>query len=185
MAAYAYGAGAVIAPEMLTNLLTKLHMHKLISGIKPTQEFGKWMSHGAASEAVSAAVTYWQTVVVGGDLDQFFVKAATVLKEDPAEVAIIAALALSLGYGLCKTIPPLQEEMGRFPYINYAALGAKGGAAIYSTVMYPGEDWLFGSINWLLKGGLTLAKILVGPLVEGYHYGYRKGFLSGLKKAGY
>lgn len=183
MAAYAYGAGAVLAPETLTNLLHKLHMNGLISGIKPTQELGKWMSHGTTSEAISAAVTYWQTIVVGGDLDQFFVRAATVLKEDPAEVAIIAALALSLGYGLCKAIPTLQEEMGRFPYINYAAFGAKGGAALYSTVMHPGEDWLFGSIKWFLKGGLTLAKILVGPLAESYYYGYRKGFLFGLKKS--
>lgn len=183
MAAYAYGAGAVIAPEMLTKLLQKLQLNKLISGIKPTQELGKWMSHGATAEAISAAVTYWQTIVVGGDLDQFFVKAATVLKEDPAEVAIIAALALSLGYGLCNTIPTFKKEKGRFPYFNYAAFGGKGGAALYSTVMHPGEDWLFGSIKWLLKGGLTLAKIVLGPLAEGYHYGYRKGFLSGLKKS--
>jgi hypothetical protein len=183
MAAYAYGAGAIIAPEVLTNLLNKLHMSRLISSIKFTQEFGKWISHGTTSEAISTAVAYWQCIVVGGDLDQFFVKAATVLKEDPAEVAIIVALAMSLGYGLCKAVPTLQEEMGYFPYINYAALGAKGGAALYSTIMHPGEDWFLGSIKWLLTGGLTLVKIVVGPLVESYHYGYRQGLLFGFSKS--
>lgn len=183
MAAYVYGAGAVIAPETLTTLLMKLHMNGLISGIKPTQEFAKWLSHGTTSEAISAAVTYWQGVVVGGDLDKFFINAVGLLKEEPAEVAIIVSLAMSLGYGLCKTIPRLGEEMGRFPYVNYAALGAKGGAAFYDIVMHPGDDWLLGSIKWLLRGVLTFSKFAIGPLVEGYSYGYSKGFISGLKKS--
>lgn len=183
LAAYAYGAGAIMAPQTLTSILLKLHLKGLIYGIKPTQVFGQWMSHGTNAEAISAAVTYWQAIVVGGDLDQFFICAVEVLKEDPAEVAIIVALAISLGYGLCKAVPALQEEMGRFPYINYAALGAKGGAAIYDPVMHPGDDWLLGSIKWLLKSGLTLGKLLVGPLVEGYYYGYSKGFLFGLRKS--
>ncbi|KTC84121.1 hypothetical protein [Legionella brunensis] len=183
MAAYAYGAGAVIAPETLTSILMKLHLNGLTYGIKPTQALAKWMSHGTTSEAVSAAMTYWQGVVVGGDLDQFFIKAISLLKEEPAEVAIVVALAISLGYGLCKTIPTLEEEMGYFPYINYAALGAKGGAAIYDTVMHPGDDWLLGSIKWLLRGALNIAKLIGGPFVEAYYYGYHKGFISGLKKS--
>ncbi|KTD24812.1 membrane protein [Legionella lansingensis] len=182
MAAYAYGAGAVIAPEALTSILVKLHLNGLIHGIEPTQALAKWMSHGTTSEAISAAVTYWQAIVVGGDLDQFFIKAVDLLKEKPAEVAIVVALAISLGYGLCKTIPRLGKEMGEFPYINYAALGAKGGAAIYDTVMHPGDDWLLGSIKWFLKGALTLVKLIAGPFVEAYFYGYRSGFISGWKK---
>ncbi|ASQ45482.1 hypothetical protein [Legionella clemsonensis] len=183
MAAYVYGAGAVIAPETLSSLLTKLNLGGLIKGIKPTQIMAKWMSHGTTSEAISAAMTYWQAIVVGGDLDQFFIKAVDLLKEEPAEVAIVISLAIILGYGLCKTVPSLEEEMGQFPYINYAALGAKGGAAIYDTIMHPGDDWLLGSIKWLLRGALNLAKLVGGPFVEAYFYGYRNGFLSGLKKS--
>ncbi|WED43858.1 hypothetical protein [Legionella cardiaca] len=183
MAAYAYGAGAVIAPETLTSILTKLHLNGLIYGIKPTQTLAKWMSHGTTSEAISAATTYWQGIVVGGDLDQFFIKAISLFKEEPAQVAIIVALAISLGYGLCKSLPALEEEMGQFPYINYAALGAKGGAAIYDTVMHPGDDWLLGTIKWFLRGGLTLAKLIGGPFIEAYYYGYQNGFISGLKKS--
>lgn len=184
MAAYAYGAGAIIAPTVLTTILSKLHLKGLIYGIKPTQILGQWMSHGKASEAISAATTYWQAIVVGGDLDKFFVQAVEALRDDPAEIAIVVALAIGLGYGLCKTIPMLQEEMGKFPYINYAALGAKGGAAIFDTIMYPGDDWLLGSIKWLLKGGLILGKFFLGPFVEAYHYGFKKGFLSGALKSG-
>jgi hypothetical protein len=183
MAAYFYGAGAIIAPKMLTALLTKLHLKGLICGIQPTQDFGKWMSNGTMSEAISAAVSYWQGVVIAGDLDNFFMQAVTVLRDDPAEVAIVVALAITLGYGLCQAIPPLQEEMGRFPYINYAALGAKGGAAVYDTVMHPGDDWLLGTIKWLLRGGLTLVKLLVGPFVEGWYYGFRENFLPAWQKS--
>ncbi|CEK11173.1 hypothetical protein [Legionella hackeliae] len=183
MAAYAYGAGAVIAPEALTSLLTKLHLNGLIKGIHPTQILGKWMGNGATSEAIAAAMTYWQGIVVGGDLDQFFIKAVTLVKEEPAEVAIIVSLAITLGYGLCKTIPSLEDEMGQFPYISYATLGAKGGAAIYDTVMHPGDDWLLGSIKWFLRGALNLAKLIGGPFVEAYFYGYRKGLISGLTKS--
>ncbi|MDX1836671.1 hypothetical protein DIZ81_00370 [Legionella taurinensis] len=184
MAAYLYGGCAVLAPKALTAVLTKLHLHGLIRGIEPTQALGHWMSHGPTSEAISAAVTYWQGIIVGGDLDQFFIKAVSVLHEEPAEVAIIVALALGLGYGLSRLIPSLQEEMGEFPYPNYAAIGAKGGAAIYDTVMYPGDDWLLGSLKWLLKTGLSFAKIMIAPFVEASHYGYREGFLPGLKKSG-
>ncbi|KTD16403.1 hypothetical protein [Legionella jordanis] len=183
MAAYAYGAGAVIAPETLTAILSKLHMNGLIYGIKPTQALAKWMSHGKNSEAISAAMTYWQAIVVGGDLDQFFIKAIAVLKEEPAEVAIIVALAIALGYGICKSLPSLQEEMGEFPYINYAALGAKGGAAIFDTVMHPGNDWLLGTIKWFLQVVLTLVKLTVGPFAEFYYYGYNNGFVPGLRKS--
>ncbi|KTD64867.1 hypothetical protein [Legionella spiritensis] len=183
MAAYLYGAGAVIAPQTLIAVLTKLHLSGLISGIRPAQALGHWMSHGTTSEAISSATTLWQGIVIGGDLDQFFIKAVSVLQDDPAEVALIIALALSLGYGLCKTFPSLQEEMGPFPLPNYAALGAKGGAAIYDTIVHPGDDWLLGTIKWLLKAVVTTGKIIIGPFVEGYYYGYEKGFLNGLKKS--
>ncbi|MDP1603870.1 MAG: hypothetical protein Q8M03_11460 [Legionella sp.] len=184
MAAYLYGAGAIIAPQALTALLTKLHLKGLIYGIKPTQALGRWMSHGTTSEAISAAVTYWQSTVIAGDLDNFFIQAISILHEDPAQVAIIVALAMGLGYGLCKAIPPLQEEMGQFPYINYAALGAKGGAAIYDTVMHPGDDWLLGTLKWLLRGSVTIGKLVISPFVEGYYYGFRDGFFRGWKKSG-
>lgn len=183
IAAYLYGAGAVIAPETLSSVLMKLRLGGLIKGIKPTQEMAKWMSHGTTSEAISAAMTYWQGIVIGGDLDKFFIKAVDLLKEEPAEVAIVISLAIILGYSLCETVPPLAEEMGQFPYINYAALGAKGGAAIYDTIMHPGEDWLLGSIKWFLRGMLNLVKLVGGPFVEAYFYGYHNGFLSGLKKS--
>lgn len=183
MAAYLYGAGAVIAPHALAALLTKLHLSGLIAAIKPTQALGQWMSHGPNSEAISSAVTYWQAIILGGNLDHFFIKAISVLQDDPAEVAIIVALAIGLGYSLCHTIPSLQEEMGTFPYVNYAALGAKGGAAIYDTVMHPGHDWFLGTIKWLLKAGLTTGKIAVAPIVESYHYGFSKGLFNGLLKS--
>ncbi|ARG97870.1 hypothetical protein [Legionella micdadei] len=182
LAAYVYGAGAIIAPQALTALLTKLQLKGLIAGIQPTQALGQWMSHGTISEAISAAVTYWQGVVIGGDLDKFFVEAIKVLKDHPAEVAIISALAVMLGFGLCKAIPALEEEMGEFPYINYAFLGLKGGIAINDTVMHPGDDWLLGTIKWLLRGGFILLKFLLGPFIEGYYYG-EDGFASGLTKS--
>lgn len=183
MAAYIYGGAAVIAPQALTSLLTKLHLHGLIKGIAPTQALGRWMSHGTTSEAVSAAITYWQGIIVGGDLDQFFIQAIHVLHEDPAEVAIIVSLAMAMGYGLCEAIPPLAREMGQAPYFNYAALGAKTGAAIYDTVMNPGEDWLLGTIKWFLRGGVIGTKLLIAPLIEWSRYGFKEGFVSGLKKS--
>lgn len=183
MAAYAYGAGAILAPELLTKILIKLHLNGLIKGIAPTQAFGHWMSNSPLSEAVSAAVAYWQGIIVAGSLDQFFIDAIEVLKDEPAEIAIIVSLAIGLGYGLCKAIPALKDEVGTFPYINYGVLGAKGGAAIYDVIMHTGDDWLLGTIKWVLKSILTLVKILVSPLFEAYYYGFEKGFLAGLKKS--
>ncbi len=184
LAAYAYGAGAVAAPEALTALLSKLHLKGLIHGIKPTQRLGASMSHGVYSEATSAAVTYWQAIITGGNLDRFFVDAIGVLKDNPAEVAIITALAMSLGYGLCEGIPALKKEMGSFPYPNYMAAGAKGGAAIYDTVMHPGDDWLLGTSKWLLKNLMLITKIAISPFIEGFYYGWHDGFLHGWKKSG-
>ncbi len=183
MAAYAYGGGAVLAPEFLKSILTKLHLHGLISGIEPTQKLAHWMSHGTLSEAISASMTYWQGVVAGGNLDKFFVEAFNVLKEDPAEIAIIASLALGLGYGLTKVIPSLGHEMGDFPYTNYAALGGKGGAALYDTIMHPGDDWFLGTCKWLCKSFVTIGKLCVAPFFEGYHYGLHEGFLRGWQKS--
>ncbi|WP_454784072.1 hypothetical protein [Legionella sp. WA2024007413] len=184
IAAYAYGGGAVLAPEFLKSILTKLHLHGLIAGIEPTQKLAHWMSHGTISEAISASMTYWQSVVAGGNLDKFFVEAFKILKEDPAEIAIIASLALSLGYGLTKVIPSLGREMGDFPYTNYAALGGKGGAAIYDTIMHPGEDWFLGTCKWLFKSVVTLGKLSIAPFFEGYYYGFYNGFLKGWRKSG-
>lgn len=185
MAAYVYGAGAVLAPDYLTSVLTKLHLSGLIAGIEPTQKLAHLMSHGPLSEAISASVTYWQGVVAGGNLDKFFVDAIHLFKDDPAGIAIIAALALSLGYGITQVIPSLQDEMGEFPFTNYAALGAKGGAAIYDTIMHPGDDWLLGSFKWLFKHGITVGKLFVAPFIEGAIYGFWGGFINGWKKSGY
>ncbi|MGQ3888980.1 hypothetical protein ACQUW5_08110 [Legionella sp. CNM-1927-20] len=182
MLAYLYGGGAIIAPDALKALLLKLHLNGLIAGIEPTQKLGKWMSHGTLSEAISAAVIYWQGIVVSGNLDDFFIQTITALRDNPAEIAIILALALGLGYGLCKAIPALQKEMGPHPEINYLALGAKGGAAIYDTVMHPGDDWLLGTIKWFFRGAATFGKIVLGPLIEAHYYGY-PGFLTGIKKS--
>ena len=183
MAAYVYGAGAILAPEALTDVLTKLHLNGLIAGIEPTQRLAHWMSHGTRSEAISASITYWQASVAGGNLDRFFIDAIRILKDDPAEVAIIAALALSLGYGITKVIPSLQDEMGEFPYTNYAALGGKGGAAIYDVIMHPGDDWLLGTCKWFLKCAINLAKLTLAPFFEAYYYGYQDGFIDGWEKS--
>lgn len=184
MAAYAYGGGAVLAPELLKSILTKLHLHGLIAGIEPTQKLARWMSHGTISEAISASAIYWQATVAGGNLDKFFIEAINVLKEDPGEVAIIAALALGLGYSLTKIIPSLGDEMGDFPYTNYAALGGKGGTAIYDIIMHPGDDWFLGTCKWLCKGFVTLGKLCIAPFFEGYYYGFHNGFLKGCEKSG-
>ncbi|STX29340.1 coiled-coil protein [Legionella beliardensis] len=181
--AYIYGGGAIVAPEVLKAVLNKLYLNGLIAGIEPTQKLGQWMSHGTMSEAISAAVTYWQGIIVAGDLDHFFINAVNVLRDKPAEVAIIITLAMGLGYSMCKLIPALQKEMGPRPEINYLALGAKGGAAIYDTIMHPGNDWLLGTIKWLFRGLSTLGKIVLGPAIEAYYYGYKAGFLNGLKKS--
>lgn len=183
IAAYMYGAGAVAAPEMLKSILVKLHLNGLIHGIEPTQALGRWMSHGTVSEAISAAVTYWQGVIVGGDLDQFFIKAISVLRDEPAQVAIIISLALGLGYGLCKAFPSINKEMGTCPWPNRFALGIKGGGAAWDTVMHPGDDWLLGTIKWLLHGGMILLKTFISPFIEWHYYGFQKGFGSGLKKS--
>ncbi|WP_199741705.1 hypothetical protein [Legionella sp. km535] len=184
MAAYLYGAGAILAPKALESVLNKLYLSGLISGIEPTQKLARLMNHGTISEAISASVTLWQGMIAVGNLDKFFVEAVSILKEDPAEIAIIAALALSLGYGLTKAIPVLQQEMGDFPYTNYAALGGKGGAALYDTIMHPGDDWLLGTCKWICKTCITVAKIGLAPFVEWYFYGYHDGFINGLKKSG-
>ncbi|KTD11092.1 coiled-coil protein [Legionella gratiana] len=184
MAAYVYGGGAVLAPELLKSILTKLHLHGLIAGIEPTQKLARWMSHGTISEAISASAIYWQTTVAGGNLDKFFIEAINILKENPGEVAIIASLALGLGYSLTKLIPSLGDEMGDFPYTNYAALGGKGGAALYDTIMHPGDDWFLGTCKWVCKGFLTLGKLCIAPFFEGYYYGFHDGFLKGWQKNG-
>ncbi|RAP36414.1 hypothetical protein B1207_09765 [Legionella quinlivanii] len=183
LAAYIYGAGAVAAPELLKSILAKLHLNGLIYGIEPTQALGRWMSHGTVSEAISAAVTYWQGVIVGGDLDQFFIKAVSVLKDEPAQVAIIISLALGLGYGLCKTFPAIEKEMGTFPWPNRLAVGGKFGAASFDTIMHPGDDWLLGTIKWLLHGGFIFLKIALSPFIEWRYYGFKNGFGSGLGKS--
>ncbi|CDZ78674.1 hypothetical protein BN59_02986 [Legionella massiliensis] len=182
-AAYFYGAGAIIAPKVLTSILAKLHLNGLIAGIGPTQDFGRWMSHGMLSEALSAATTYWQGMILAGNFDQFLIQAIDILKDDPAEVAIVISLAIAMGWSLCKIFPSLQEEMGEFPYINYAFLGAKQGVAINDTLKYPGNDWFLGTIKWLLRCGMILGKMLIGPFIEAYHYGFKDGLLSGLKKS--
>lgn len=184
LAAYAYGGGAVLTPEFLKSILTKLQLHGLIAGIEPTQKLAHWMSHGTLSEAISASMTYWQGVQAAGNLDKFFVEAFNILKEDPAEIAIIASLALGLGYGLTKVIPSLGREMGDFPYTNYAALGGKGGAAIYDTIMHPGDDWFLGTCKWLCKSFVTLGKLCIAPFIEGYYYGFNDGFIRGWQKSG-
>lgn len=183
VAAYFFGAGAIIAPKALESLLIKLYLNGLISAIEPAQWLGRWMSHGTLSEAISSSVTLWQGVVAGGNLDSFFIAAVNLVKDDPAEVAIIATLAMSLGYGLTKLIPALSHEMGEFPYTNYAALGGKGGAAIYDTIMHPGDDWLLGSCKWISRFALNIGKIVVAPFIEGARYGFQKGFLNGWKKS--
>ncbi len=184
MAAYIYGAGAVLAPNVLADILKKLHLSGLIYGIEPVQKLAHLMNHGKTSEAISASVTLWQGMVVSGNLDKFFVDAVSVLKEDPAEIAIIVSLALSLGYGLTKAIPSLQHEMGDFPYTNYAALGGKGGAAIYDTIMHPGDDWFLGTCKWFCKNIINIGKLLVAPFFEGFYYGFFDGFINGWKKSG-
>lgn len=183
MAAYLYGAGAVIAPDALTSLLTKLHLSGLISGIEPTQKMAHWMSNGTIPEAISASVTLWQGMIAGGNLDKFFIDAISIFKDDPGEIAIIVALALSLGYGITKAIPSLQDEMGEFPVTTYAALGGKGGGALYDIIMHPGDDWLLGTCKWLCKSIITLAKIGIAPFYEWYFYGYQNGFINGWKKS--
>lgn len=183
LAAYFYGAGAVLAPNKLAELLTKLHLQGLIAGIEPTQKFAHLLNHGRTSEAISASAAYWQGMVTGGNLDKFFINAIDALKNDPADIAIIACLALSLGYGMTKIVPALENEMGEFPYTNYAALGGKGGAALYDTIMHPGEDWLLGTCKWFFKTILISLKITIAPFIEGYHYGYKNGFIKGWKKS--
>ncbi len=183
MAAYVYGAGAIIAPDKLAEILTKLHLSGLIAGIEPTQRLAHWLSHGTRAEAISASATYWQASVASGNLDKFFIRAINVLKEEPAEVAIIAALALSLGYSITKVVPSLQQEMGDFPYTTYAALGGKSGAALYDTVMHPGEDWLLGTCKWLLRNVINVAKLVAAPFIKGYYYGFEEGFLRGWEKS--
>lgn len=181
--AYFYGGGAIVAPELLKSVLTKLHLSGLISGIEPTQRLAHWMNNGTISEAITASTFYWQGAIACGNLDTFFVGAVTALKDDPAEIAIIAALALSLGFGLTKIIPSLQDEMGEFPYLNYAALGGKGGAAIYDTIMHPGDDWLLGTTKWFFKCTMAIAKLFIAPFIEGYQYGFSKGFKNGWIKS--
>jgi hypothetical protein len=181
---YFYGAGAVFAPTVLASILTKLHLNGLIAGIEPTQAFGRLMSHGTFAESISVATTYWHGMILAGSPDQFFIRAVDVLKDNPAEVAIVISLAIGMGWGLCQAIPGLQAEMGEFPYINYAFLGAKQGIAINDTLKNPGDDWLIGTIKWGLRGVLIVSKLLISPLVESHYYGF-KGFLSGLKKSGW
>ena len=183
LAAYAYGAGAIIAPTKLASLLTKLHLNGLISGIEATQKWVHFMNEGTISQTITASVMYWQGMVAGGHLDTFFIKAIQVLKDDPVDVAIIASLALGLGYGITKAIPALQEEMGVFPYTNYLTLGAKGGAAIYDTIAHPGEDWFLGTIKWLGQQMLSATKLIVAPFIESYFYGFTNGFIHGWKKS--
>lgn len=182
MAAYAFGGGAILAPKQLEDILIKLHLNGLISAIEPTQKLAHLLNHSTYSQAVSVSALYWQSTVVGGNMDKFFIEAFQVLKEDPAQIAIIAALALSLGYGLTKAIPVLGKEMGDFPYTNYAALGGKGGAAIYDTIMHPGDDWFLGTCKWICKSFLTLGKLFVAPFIEGFYYGFYDGFIHGTKK---
>ncbi len=147
------------------------------------QHMAHLMNHGAVSEALTAAVTSWQSILLSGNIDDFFVGVVKALKDDPAGIAIISALLLSLGYSLTMAIPTLQHEMGAVPYLNYAALGAKGGAAVYDVVSNPGSDWFFGTAKWLVKIAVNIAKITIAPFVEAYYYGFRGGFLHGWVKS--
>jgi hypothetical protein len=182
MAAYIYGGAAVVAPKTLAAVLSKLHLHGLIKLIKPTQELGKLMSHGVTSEAISAGITYWQAIVISGDFDKFFVAAIEILKEDPVKVAVLTSATMGLGYTLCKVFPPLGNEMGKLPYTNYLALGAKSGAAIYDTVTNPGDDVILGTLKWILRSIALVGQFFIGPCVEWYYYGFKHGFVFGCGK---
>ncbi|MGL5743250.1 MAG: hypothetical protein ACRCXC_12315 [Legionella sp.] len=74
--------------------------------------------------------------------------------------------------------------MGDFPYTNYAALGGKGGAAIYDTIMHHGDDWFLGTCKWICNFFVTLGKICIAPFFEGYYYGFHDGFFRGWQKSG-
>lgn len=180
--AYLYGAGAVLAPQFLKSILLKLHAHGLIRAIHPTQELGKWLSHGDVSEALSVAVTYWQCLIIGGNFDHFLIKAVKVLRDDPAQVAVIVSLALGMGYGISKIVPIIDEEMGGFPWYNRFYVGLKGIALLLDIAFHRGDDWLFGSIRWLLTAVNIVLKLLIAPFVEGYYFG-TPGFRSGWQKS--
>lgn len=183
IAAYVYGGMAVVAPNTLSAILAKLHLHGLIKAIKPTQDFAKLMGKGMVSEAISAGFTYWQGVIVGGDIDKFFRLAVDLVKDDPVELAVVTALAVGLGYTMCKAIPPLAEEIGTVPWPSYATLGAKGGAAMYDMVHNPGEDFITGTLKWVLGIIAFMGQAVSAPFVEWGKYGFREGFLPGLKKS--
>lgn len=183
LAAYLYGGTAIIAPHTLSALLTKLHLKGLISTIESTKFIAQLMSHGKGAEALSAAITYWQAIIISGNLDTFAINSVEVLQDHPVELALALALALTLGFALCQGIPGLRKEMGLIPLPNYLATGAKAMAAGYDTIAHPGEDWLLGTGKWLLLSVARFGQILTAPLVEAAIYGIRQGLWSGIKKS--
>ena len=143
------------------------------------------MSQGELYKAVSASLTLWQGMMTAPTLDQFIVDTLELVKDNPAEVFVVSSLAMLLGATIVETIPSFRNEVGVPPFnlLNYAAAGVKGGAAIYDTVMHPGDDWLLGTCKWVIRIFMSIVKFFVSPFVEWWHYGFRKGFLTGFLKS--
>jgi hypothetical protein len=181
--AYLFGGMSILAPTALESFLKSMHAQGLTHLIPIAKAIGETMSNGPVTQTISASMTLWQATMLSGQFDKALTVALSTIKENPAEIILVASFAMGLGYSLCNLIPYLRNEMGKFPYTNYAAVGAKGGAACYDTVMHPGDDWLLGTIKWLLKGIRLFAIVLVAPVIEGVYYGWENGFIAGLRKS--
>lgn len=170
LAAYAYGAAAVLTPVLLSKMLTTMHLKGLITGIKPVQEMSTYLAAGPHGQAIAGGFTLWKGVIVAGNLDEFFQEAIKIFKDNPAELLVITSLALALGYGLCEFIKPLGDELGSFKAYGWLLAGAKGGAGIADAIYRPGDDFISRSIIWALRIPTTFFHLIFEPLIENMRY---------------
>lgn len=181
-AAYLYGAAAILCPTLLNAMLVKLHLYLLAKGIPFTQALAQLMSHGTTSEAITAAMTYWQGAIALSQADRILETVISSVKDNPAELAAISTFVIGLGYVMCQAFPVFGNEMGPYPYINYATLGAKGSATLYDMAIHPGHDIILGSIKWFISQLAFIAYCLLGPLLEWSQFGFYNGFVLSWKK---
>lgn len=181
LAAYAYGAGAVMAPAVLTALLSKLHLYCLTGGIQPTQHLASVLASGSDSRAIAAGFTYWKAVAVSADMDSLLIESVKQLEDDPVSVVFIVGVAIALGYGTCKMIPAFEEELGTFPFYGQLIMGFKVGAGLAEAIHDPSSNTFSKILSWAFSIPILAIRTVMDPLVETWRHEKNNWILKGVR----
>jgi len=181
LAAYAYGAGAVVAPAALAAFLSKLHLYFLTAGIQPTQGMASMLASGPDGRAIAAGFTYWKAVAVSADIDSFLIESIKQLEDDPVSVVFIVGVAIGLGYTTCKMIPAFEEELGTFPLYGELIMGFKVGAGLADTIYNPHSNVFSKILSWVFSIPILAVRTIIDPIVETWRHEENNWILKGVR----